>query len=178
MKMKKTLILILAAVALYACTGTTTREFRAADNSVIATCTYPGTDSLHAQWQFTDAEGTPLVKGCDSLRVIELGENGHPMTVCFHVGQRELWHQYYSTMQLRSEGTMVAGQREGRWAFFFPNGSPQAEATYVAGKEEGPYKIYRENGIPYYIGQYHEGQRTGTWEIYAADGALEATQRY
>lgn len=100
--MKKYLILTLTAIALWACTGTTTREFRTLDNTLVASCTYEGADSLHAQWQFTD----PQVKDCDSLRVVELGPDGHPTTVCFYMGQKELWRQYYSDMQLRSEGVM------------------------------------------------------------------------
>jgi len=176
--MKKYLIITLATIILCACTGTTTREFHSADKAINATCQYTGSDSLHAQWQFTDAKGNPLVKDYDSLRVVELGNDGHPATVCFYKGQTERWYQYYSSMQLRSEGTMVNGLREGQWVFYFPNGSPQAESVFIGGKEEGPYKVYRENGIPYYIGQYHEGQRTGTWEIYAPDGQLIQTQEY
>lgn len=176
--MKKYLIITIAAFAFAACTNTTTREFRSADNNVVATCTYNGTDSLHAQWQFTNIEGKPLVNNCDSTRVVELGKDGHPSTVCFHVGDTEQWRQFYSNMQLRCEGATKNGQREGRWVFYFPNGALQTECTFVGGKEEGPYKVYRENGVPYYIGQYHEGQRTGTWEIYAADGTLETTQTF
>jgi hypothetical protein len=172
--MKKYLIFTLTAIALCACTGTTTREFRTLDNKLVASCTYEGSDSLHAQWQFTD----PEVKDCDSLRVVEMGPAGHPMTVCFYMGEKELWRQYYSDMQLRSEGVTVGGLREGRWVFYYAGGLPQTEANFVGGKEEGPYKVYRENGIPYYIGQYHEGQRTGTWEIYASDGTLETTQNF
>ena len=172
--MKKYLIFTLTAIALCACTGTTTREFRTLDNKLVASCTYEGSDSLHAQWQFTD----PEVKDCDSLRVVEMGPAGHPMTVCFYMGEKELWRQYYSDMQLRSEGVTVGGLREGRWVFYYAGGLPQTEANFVGGKEEGPYKVYRENGIPYYIGQYHEGQRTGTWEIYASDGTLETTHEY
>jgi hypothetical protein len=172
--MKKYLIFTLTAIALCACTGTTTREFRTLDNKLVASCTYEGSDSLHAQWQFTD----PEVKDCDSLRVVEMGPAGHPMTVCFYMGEKELWREYYSDMQLRSEGITVGGLREGRWVFYYAGGLPQTEANFVGGKEEGPYKVYRENGIPYYIGQYHEGQRTGTWEIYASDGTLETTHEY
>ena len=178
MNMKKYLIIIFVALTMGACTRTTTKEFRAPDNSVVATCTYQGDDSLHAEWQFTDADGNPLVKNCDSLRVVELGPEGHPTTICFHVGNTQHWRQYYTTMQLRSEGATVNGLREGRWIFYFPNGTPQAESNFVAGREEGPYKVFRENGVPYYMGMYHEGQRTGTWEIYNPDGTLATTQQY
>lgn len=170
-------LLVLTFLVL-SCTGTTTREYRADDNSVVAICQFHGTDSLNATWQFIDGKGNPYIQGCDSLRVVERGPQGHPMTVCFNVGQQQLWCQFYSTMQLRSKGASVGNQREGRWIFYFPNGTPQTESTFVGGKEEGPYKVFRENGVPYYIGQYHDGQRTGTWEIYNPDGTLATTQEY
>lgn len=176
--MKKLLIITLAALIFAACDTTTTREYRAVDNSVVAICQFHGSDSLHASWQILDGNGNNYISDCDSLTVVERGPEGHPMTVCFHVGQQQIWCQFYSTMQLRSQGTTVNGLREGRWTFNFPNGSPQAESTFVGGKEEGPYKVYRENGVPYYVGQYHEGVRTGTWEIYNPDGTLATTQTY
>lgn len=176
--MRKYLITAFAAIAFAACTGTTTREYRAADNSVTAICQYPGDDSLHAEWQFLGPDGKALYEHCDSLKVMERGPEGHPMTVCFYLGNRQEWLQFYSTMQLRSQGSFIDGKREGRWVFLFPNNMIQTECTFVNGKEEGPYKVFRENGVPYYIGQYHEGIRTGTWEIYEADGTLATTQDY
>lgn len=176
--MKKFFIIALAVVLFTACNNTTTREYRAADNSVVAICQYSGDDSLHAVWQFLGPDGKPLFKDCDSLLVVDRGLEGHPMTVCFYFKDRQEWIQYYSTMQLRSQGAFVNGQREGRWVFFFPNGLTQTECTFIGGKENGPYKVFRENGIPYYIGQYDNGQRTGTWEIYDADGTLVTTQEY
>ncbi len=176
--MRKYLIIMIAAITFAACSNTTTREYRAADNSVVAICQYQGADSLNATWQFLDANGNPYLSNYDSLTVVERGPEGHPMTVCFYVGQKQQWYQFYSTMRLRSQGATINGLREGRWIFYFPNGSPQAESNFLGGKEEGTYKVYRENGIPYYIGQYHEGQRTGTWEIYNPDGTLATTQTY
>lgn len=176
--MRKYLIIMTAALFLSACNHTTTREYRASGNTVVATCQYEGSDSLNAVWQFTDANGNPLVSNYDSLRIVERGPEGHPMTVCFHIGQQQRWMQFYSTMQLRSEGVTVNGQREGHWTYYYPDGTPQSEANFVAGREEGSYKVYRENGVPYYIGQYHDGCRVGTWEIYAPDGTLAGKQEY
>lgn len=180
MKHKLTILIVQLSVLilLAACNHTTTREYRSADNSVVAICQYTGTDSLNAIWQFLDINGNPYVKDFDSLRVVERGPEGHPMTVCFHKGNTQLWYQFYSTMQLRSQGATVGNLREGRWIYYFPDGTPQTDCIFVAGKEEGPYKVFRENGVPYYIGQYHEGNRTGTWEIYNPDGTLVTTQEY
>ena len=176
--MRKYLIIILAALLFAACGNTTVREFRAPDNSVVAICRFHGADSLNASWQFLDGSGNPFVKNFDSLSVVERGPEGHPMTVCFHVGNHQLWYQFYTSMVLRSQGTTVNGLREGRWIFYFPNGAPQAESNFVAGREEGPYKVFRDNGVPYYVGQYHDGARTGTWEIFNPDGSLATTQEY
>lgn len=169
---------LLAVLLLTATACTKTREYRSADGAVVATCQYSGSDSTHAEWHFTDAKGLPLMEGYDSLRVVERGPEGHPATVCFHYGKEQRWRQYYPNMQLRGEGSVVDGLRQGLWVFYFPDGTKQAEGTFVAGREEGPYKVYRENGVPYYIGQYHQGQPCGTWEVYNPDGSLATTQQY
>ncbi|MGX8713493.1 MAG: toxin-antitoxin system YwqK family antitoxin [bacterium] len=176
---QKTLFLLAVVCCMLSVSCTSkTKEYRSDDGAVVATCQYSGHDSLHAVWQFKDANGNPLVANYDSLRIIERGPEGHPQTVCFHIGNEQRWMQFYTTMQLRSEGKVVNGQREGAWTFYYPDGIKQCEATFVAGLEEGPYHVYRENGVPYYIGQYHNGERTGTWEIYNPDGSLAGKQEY
>ena len=175
--MKKYLIITISALLFAtACNHKTHREFRSADNSIVATTDYIGDDSLHASWQFTDRDGNPLVPQCDSLRVTELGPDGHPVSVCFYVGDSQRWLQFYSTMVVRSDGVVRNGLREGLWVFYFPNGNKQTEYTFLLGREEGPYKVFRENGIPYYIGQCREGRRVGVWEIYNEDGTLAITK--
>lgn len=177
--MKKLLVLSASFLVLLAsCTTTTTREYRSADNSIVAICQYQGDDSLNASWQFLDSKGDPYLSNCDSFRVVERGPEGHPMTVCFYQASTQVWQQFYTNMQLRSSGAIVNGLREGIWTFYFPNGTPQVQSEFQQGQEEGSYKVFRDNGVPYYIGQYHQGQRTGTWEIYNPDGTLATTQEY
>ena len=147
------------------------QTFASADGSVTATV-------KHGQWTITNADGTEVVADYDSMRVVEVGETGHPMTVVYYKGNEQRWLQYYSTMQLRSEGTMVNGVREGHWVFYHPSGNIQAEATFVGGKEEGAYRVYRENGAPYYIGQYEHGVPTGLWEVYDQEGNLVEKTEY
>lgn len=149
------------------------QQYASADGSVVATAGKGGDD-----WTIARADGTEVVADYDSMRVVEVGESGHPMTVVYYHGNEERWMQYYSTMQLRSEGTLVDGRREGRWVFYHPNGNVQCEATFVAGKEEGTYRVYRDNGAPYYIGQYAAGVPTGLWEVYDAEGNLVQKTEY
>ena len=170
----KSLFLPAAALALLslACTAKT-QQFSAADGSVKATVKV-GTD----QWKITDAQGLEPVADYDSMRVTEVGEDGHPMTVIYYRGNEQHLRQYYSNMQLRAEGVTVDGLRQGRWVFYHSNGNIQSECTFVNGREEGPYRVYRENGAPYYIGQYLNGQPVGTWEFYDPQGILAGTKEY
>ena len=150
-----------------------TQEFKAANGSVVATVK-KGTND----WRITNAEGNDVVSNYDSMRVVEVSEDGHPMTVVYYTGNEQRWMQYFSTMRLRSDGTMVDGLREGRWVFYHANGAVQCEATFVGGREEGPYRVYRDNGAPYYIGQYSNGKPAGTWEIYDMQGNLVEKKEY
>ena len=171
--MKKNIAMAVGmALLAMACTAKT-NEYSAADGAVKATVKV-GTD----EWHITKADGTEVVPDYDSMRVMQTGDEGHPMTVVYYIGNRQHWLQYYSTMQLRSEGDMVGGQREGRWVYYHPNGNVQSECTFVAGQEDGPYRVYRENGRPYYLGQYTAGQRTGRWEVYDDMGVLVETKEY
>lgn len=167
------LIITLGAVLMLAACKGHTETFSAADGSLTATHNVR-TD----KWSITDAQGHEPVVEYDSMRVVEAGEDGHPMTVVYYTGNQQRWLQYFSTMQLRSEGTMVDGVREGRWVFYHPNGNIQCEATFIGGKEEGAYRVYRENGAPYYFGQYSGGQPVGLWEVYDQDGNLVEKTEY
>ena len=150
-----------------------TQTFSASDGSVTATFKEGSNE-----WHITKADGSEVVDGYDSMRVVEVSESGHPMTVVYYTGNQQRWLQYYSTMHLRSEGTMVDGRREGRWVFYHPNGLIQCEATFINGKEEGSYRVYRDNGTPYYIGQYADGKPVGIWEVYDQQGNLVEKTEY
>lgn len=174
--MMKSKIAISAAVAMMltvaACTAKT-QQYEAADGSVKASYN-EGTN----KWTITDSTGREVVTDYDSMRVVEVSEDGHPMTIVYYKANRQHWLQYFSTMRLRSEGVMVDGKREGRWVFYHPSGIIQSEATFVNGREEGPYRVYRENGAPYYIGQYSGGKPVGLWEVYDAEGNLVEKTEY
>lgn len=165
--------MIAAAMAMLTACGGKTQTFSAADGSVTATV-----KEGSSQWHITGPDGREVVTDYDSMRVVEVSDDGHPMTVCYFKGNEQVWLQYYSTMVKRSEGRVVNGLREGPWTFYHPDGSVQTECTFVGGLEEGPYKVFRQGGIPYYIGQYTHGQRTGTWEVYDDQGNLVAKKEY
>ena len=124
--MKRLVIVAIASFMAFAACHTKTQEFSAADGSVRATVTIGGDD-----WKITDANGKEVVSDYDSMRVVEVGEEGHPMTVCYHRGDEEIWLQYYSTMVLRSRGSTRNGMREGLWTYYYANGNKQAQSTFA-----------------------------------------------
>lgn len=173
MKIQRLFVPVVAVLFFAACGGGANKSqtFAAADGSVTATV-------KKGEWKIVDAQGREPMEQYDSMRVIEVGVDGHPVTVAYFKGSEQLWLQYYSTMQLRSRGLVKDGLREGRWVFYHPNGLVQTECTFVNGLEDGSYRVFRDNGAPYYVGRYEKGRRVGTWEAYDQEGNLAGTQNY
>ena len=122
------LIAAAAMLLAFASCGSKTQTYAAADGSVTATL-----NERTGEWHLTGPDGREIVPNYDSMRVTEVSPDGHPMTIVYYSGSVEHWRQYYSTMQLRSEGDIVGGKREGRWVFYHANGNIQTEATFVGG---------------------------------------------
>lgn len=163
----------MAAVALFAACTPKTQEFAAEDGSAKAVNVI-GTD----QWTVYDASGKELMTDYDSMRVVELGEAGHPKTVVYYRGDERHQYQFYSSMQLYSEEHTANGVKQGHWVYYHPNGNVWAETTFKNGIEDGLYRSMRENGAPNIIGHYKDGVRTGTWEIYDQDGNMVRAIEY
>src|SRR5688572_11306828 len=53
---------------------------------------------------------------------------------------------FYSNGQLKTEGTLVKGTREGRWAAFYEDGLPWSETHFKNGLRDGPTTTWYENG--------------------------------
>ena len=169
--MRKILIIIAAVAFVAAGCQQKKEEYKAADGSVQAV-------RQGEKWTLTGRDGNELVADYDSMRVAEVGEDGHPTTIYYYKDGRQMVFQYYTGMILRCRGDIVGGQREGLWQYFFENGNLQAEATYVNGREEGEKRVYRENGLPYYIGRYSNGMPVGTMEFYDEEGNLAGTKEF
>lgn len=173
MATRHTLLSLAAVMTLFAACGGKTQQFAAADGSVKASF-----NEKSGQWSISGPDGKAPVDQYDSMRVVEVSTDGHPMTVVYYHDNAQHWLQYYSTMKKRSEGMTVGGLREGHWVFYHPNGAIQAEGTFAGGREEGSYRVMRDNGAPVYIGHYTNGIPTGTWEFYDVRGNLVGTKTY
>ena len=131
------------------------------------------------EWRFNNPDGSELyAEHADSLKVVEMTENQMPGTVYYYSADSIRVFQFFEDFTLRSTGTIRHKLLDGRWKYFYPNGTLQLEALYIEGKENGLYCSYRESGIPYFRGMYINGVRAGRWEFYDDQGNLSGTKNF
>ncbi len=80
--------------------------------------------------------------------------------------------QYYENGNIKMEGELKEGFRNGKWVFWFEHGSIWSEGFFTDGIRTGETKVYHENGKLFYEGVYHEGQKHDTWNFYNEQGHL------
>ena len=77
---------------------------------------------------------------------------------------------YYESGQVKMEGPMKNGEREGEWKAYFPDGKTQSTGFFEAGKRTGEAKVYWYNGNPREEGFYKNGKHCGKWRYYDEQG--------
>lgn len=82
--------------------------------------------------------------------------------------QNGLWCLYENGI-LQRESHYVHGVANGRWIWYYPNGSIETVATYQMGYKKGPQVSYFENGHRASDGHYEGEDRDGLWCDYAPD---------
>ncbi len=83
--------------------------------------------------------------------------------------------EYYesSKKNIKFEGMLNdAGEREGKWVYYFIDGKEGSITNYKNGIEDGFSIVKRPNGTLYYHGMYENGKRIGTWKTYDENGKL------
>ena len=129
-------------------------------------------------WQFYNRDGKEFVTTYDSMKVLQYTTDHRPLSVTYYVGDTEIRYQFNDNYTVNAHGTVINGQKEGLWEFYYANGQKMLEARYVDGVENGLYISYRENGIPYFRGIYINGKRANIWEFYDEEGNLAGTKDF
>jgi antitoxin component YwqK of YwqJK toxin-antitoxin module len=93
-------------------------------------------------------------------------------------GEMYLDVTYYPNGQVKMEGNMVDGKREGKWISFFEDGMPWSETHFEDGIMHGPTTVWFSSGVKYYEGQYEKGKRSGKWKFYNEDGSIEKEEKF
>ena len=86
--------------------------------------------------------------------------------------------EYYETGQLRMEGPMKDGKRQGEWKAYLRDGRPWSIGGFKDGKMDGPSTVYRENGNLRYKGNFKDGVHSGHWKWYDEQGFLLREEDY
>ncbi len=74
--------------------------------------------------------------------------------------------EYYESGQVKMEGFMKDGKREGEWKAYLPDGRPQSIGFFKAGKMDGATTVYWENGNLRWEGFYKADKHCGKWKYY------------
>lgn len=78
--------------------------------------------------------------------------------------------EYYETGQVKMEGDLVEGHREGEWKAYLPDGRPQSIGYFKNGQLDGASTVYWENGNLRWEGFYKAGKHCGKWKYYDEQG--------
>ncbi|MCB1005945.1 MAG: toxin-antitoxin system YwqK family antitoxin [Acidimicrobiales bacterium] len=84
----------------------------------------------------------------------------------------------YPNGALKSEGTWVAGRREGEHRSWHPNGELHSREQWTDNLREGSSVYFSEEGVRIAEGGYSDGFKAGPWRTWFKDGSLASEGAY
>jgi antitoxin component YwqK of YwqJK toxin-antitoxin module len=120
-----------------------------------------------------------FIKGKEDGEYIEYDENGNIITKGNYYEGLEDGEWIYEYGDFKEIGTYKEGVRVGEWKGYFKSNNKLAYSIkYVDGNENGKFIFYYENGTPRIEGNYVMGLKEGVWKYYNQDGLLFLTETY
>jgi len=86
--------------------------------------------------------------------------------------------EYYESGQVRMEGAMKNGKRQGEWNAYLRDGRSWSIDVFKDGVLDGPSTVYWENGNLRWEGYYKAGKHCGEWKWYDEQGNLLRVEHY
>ena len=86
--------------------------------------------------------------------------------------------EFYESGQVKMEGAMKDGKRDGEWKAYFPDGRVQSHGYFKDGKRTGEATVFWQNGNLREEGFYKEGVHCGHWKWYDEQGYLLREEDY
>jgi antitoxin component YwqK of YwqJK toxin-antitoxin module len=107
--------------------------------------------------------------------VVDTWPSGSPMTINHYFIEGEdslllMQVAYYESGQKRREGKFLDGFRDGRWRYWYEDGTLWVDGFYKKGAQSGPVKYFHPNGEKKSEGNYENGIRTGVWKFWDEKG--------
>jgi antitoxin component YwqK of YwqJK toxin-antitoxin module len=103
--------------------------------------------------------------------------DGTTKRLCVYLGKgenRELIREttFYPNKRRQMEGAYKDQKREGKWTYWYEDGTLWSEGMYLRGKSDGKRTTYFENGKVRYEGMYKNDMRVGKWQFFDENGRL------
>jgi antitoxin component YwqK of YwqJK toxin-antitoxin module len=106
--------------------------------------------------------------------------NGQPQVVRYYDKSDKCVKEieYYETGEVKMEGAMKDGKREGTWKAYLRDGRPWSIDEFKNGDLDGSSTVYWENGNLRWEGKYKAGKHVGHWKWYDEQGILLREEDY
>jgi antitoxin component YwqK of YwqJK toxin-antitoxin module len=88
------------------------------------------------------------------------------------------WKDYYPDGKVQAEGQYTDNRRTGQWKFYNLQGKVEQTGSFNNGRPDGLWKWYYENGALLREEEYFQGQRDGIYTEYSIDGQIIAQGQY
>lgn len=80
------------------------------------------------------------------------------------------WKLFYTTGELKAQGTFKDGLKEGEWRYFYLDGSVEQTGNFLQGKTHGNWKWYYEGGRLWREERFRKGKEDGLLVEYDREG--------
>ncbi|HET6243267.1 MAG: hypothetical protein H0V01_01755 [Bacteroidetes bacterium] len=87
-------------------------------------------------------------------------------------GEMALHKTFYKNGQLRIQGNMLNGKREGKWVSFYEDGMPWSETWFDKGRKHGSTTTWNSDGKKYYEGHFENNKESGKWTYWDENGSV------
>lgn len=88
------------------------------------------------------------------------------------------WKDFYPDGKILAEGTYTDNRRTGLWKFYSLTGKTEQTGFYNNGRPDGLWKWYYENGAILREEEYFQGQRDGEYTEYSITGDIIGKGQY
>ena len=85
---------------------------------------------------------------------------------------RSYHKEYYHKGEIKAQGWLKNGLKEGYWKFYHPNGILSEKGHYKEGKRQAYWYFYTETGIPKQAGHYEQGNMANWWLFFDSQGRI------
>ena len=115
-------------------------------------------------------------------KVEQVYKDGTPQLVSYYsvdtpkILVKQKW--FYPNKQLRMEGYFKDGEKNGKWIYYYEDGTLWSKGYFKNGKIDGYNETYYPNGKLNNKGSFTEGIRVGKWIFYDENGTFEKEINY